>query len=286
MDAKQGMQVDRSRRWAGQYTGITVEAGMLERYKISYEMRSRKIKDFVPRMEKEGESQRAIIVEGPGFQDKTSRRDTGKYSQEVSTNRSQTLKHENTFVDSRLPKARGSPDTLLKPQIDDNTLTFRTGQVILKDLQRKTHPWLNENLSREVGLDPVWCARSECLVLTLLTTKYHQTQSHLALNVERMVGMPKVCPQLPYLWLLFGNPFPLEQPATPDIPLFKNSAAFPRDKHQQQQPRTLDPATRLNEVEWRKGAGLVFPTEFTHPSASATPTDLFKVFRPKNGLLK
>ncbi|KAK4645145.1 hypothetical protein QC761_310780 [Podospora bellae-mahoneyi] len=37
---------------------------------------------------------------------------------------------------------------------------------------------------------------------------------------------------------------------------------------------------------WRKGAGLVFPTEFTHPSASATPTDLFKGFRPKNGLLK
>lgn len=111
-------------------------------------------------------------------------------------------------------------------------------------------------------------------------------QSHLALNVERMAGMPQVCPQLPYLWLLFRNPFPLEQPARPDIPLFQNSAAFPRDKHQQQQPRTLDPATRLNELEWRKGAGLVFPTEFTHPSASATPTDLFKVFRPKNGLLK
>ncbi|KAK4656434.1 hypothetical protein QC762_310780 [Podospora pseudocomata] len=101
-----------------------------------------------------------------------------------------------------------------------------------------------------------------------------------------MVGMPQVCPQLPYLWLLFGNPFPLEQPARPDIPLFQKSAAFPRDKHQQQQPRTLDPATRFSELEWRKGAGLVFPTEFTHPSASATPTDLFKVFRPKNGLLK
>lgn len=90
MDAKQGMQVDRSRRWAGQYTGITVEAGMLERYKINYEMRSRKIKDFVPRMEKECESQCAIIVEGPGFQDKTSRRDTEsivKKSQRIAVRR-------------------------------------------------------------------------------------------------------------------------------------------------------------------------------------------------------
>ncbi|KAK4678837.1 hypothetical protein QC764_310780 [Podospora pseudoanserina] len=39
--------------------------------------------------------------------------------------------------------------------------------------------------------------------------------------------MPQVCPQLPYLWLLFGNPFPLEQPARPDIPFSKTPQHFP-----------------------------------------------------------